>query len=285
MSSPTADTARSRPALAPLAAIEAVAPLQALAARGGVLAMLTGTEGSYYRPCGAMIAFPEGAEPVGQLSGGCIEGDLALHAAEVGRSRQPRQLRYGRGSDFVDIRLPCGGGIDVTLVPVAPGSAIAAPLESLLARRETTLRIEGLPALPLFPDPMAYVLGEGAEAEAFLRVAQAAGYPTRRAERVDPAEIDRFTAIVLFFHDHDREPELLLAALDSPAFWIGAQGSRQAQARRRAALLAAGCDAAALDRLRGPIGLIPGARNARMLAVSVLAEIVETAGRVMAPGS
>ena len=71
-------------------------------------------------------------------------------------------------------------------------------------------------------------------------------------------------------------------ALDSPAFWVGAQGSTRAQSRRRAALAEAGFGASALDRLRGPIGLIPGARDPRVLAVSVLAEIVEAANCIPA---
>ncbi|MCZ4262546.1 XdhC family protein [Limimaricola sp. G21655-S1] len=267
----------------PLCAAEAVPALAALARRGGVLAMLTGIDGSFYRPLGAVMAFPDGAAPVGQLSSGCIEGDLALHAAEARRSGRSRTLRYGRGSEFIDIRLPCGSGIDVTLKPVDPGPALDAPLADLEARRETLLQLDGLPALPLRPDPRMLVAGEGTEAATFVALARAAGFPAEFADRIDPAAIDRFTAVVLFFHDHDREPDLLSAALDSPAFWIGAQGSHRAQARRRAALAAAGFGAAALDRLRGPIGLIPGTRDPRALAVSVLAEIVEAAGCI--PGN
>ncbi|SDE77661.1 XdhC family protein [Limimaricola pyoseonensis] len=264
--------------LAPLSAAEAAPALAALAPRGGVLAMLTGIDGSFYRPLGAVMSFPDGAAPVGQLSSGCIEGDLALQAAAVRRSGRPRTLRYGKGSEFIDIRLPCGSGIDVMLQPVDPGPALDAPLADLEARRQTRLRLDGLPVLPLHPDPRMLVAGEGPEAATFVDLARTAGFPAERVDRIDPAAIDRFTAVVLFFHDHDREPDLLSAALESPAFWIGAQGSRRAQARRRAALAAAGFGAVALDRLRGPIGLIPGTRDPRALAVSVLAEIVEAAG-------
>lgn len=277
-----ANEAQADAPFAPLFEYEAAPVLRALAGSGGVLAVLTGIEGGFYRPCGAMMGFPGGAAPVGQLSSGCIEGDLALQAAEVHRSGQPRRLRYGKGSPFIDIRLPCGSGIDISLVPVEPGPTLDRPLADLADRRETRLQVEGLPALTLRPDPRMLVLGEGGEADTFSRIARAAGYPVRRAARIDPDEIDRFTAVVLFFHDHDREPELLSVALDSPAFWIGAQGSARAQSRRRAALAEAGFGASALDRLRGPIGLIPGARDPRVLAVSVLAEIAEAAGCIPA---
>ncbi|EYD70918.1 XdhC family protein [Limimaricola hongkongensis] len=257
-----------------LAAAEVAPELAALAPRGGVLAMLTGIDGAFYRPLGAVMSFPDGADPVGRLSSGCIEGDLAIHAAETRASGQPRRLRYGRGSPFVDIRLPCGSGIDVTLVRVPGGDGIAPVLDDIAGRRATVLALPGLPPLAIRPDPKMAVFGTGPEADCFARLAEAAGYPVARPDRANAADIDAETAVVLFFHDHEREPEILNTALRSPAFWIGAQGSRTAQAARLDLLRAGGWDEAALSRLRGPIGLIKGTRDPKVLAVSVLADIV-----------
>ena len=264
--------------LARLAAAEIEPSLAALARSGGVLAMITGIDGTFYRPLGAVMAFPDGEAPVGRLSSGCIEGDLAIHAAQVRAENRPRQLRYGRGSPFVDIRLPCGSGIDVTLVPVETAQA-KAPLGNIAARRDTVLALPGLTPLAVQPDPKMTVIGTGPEAETFARLAAAAGYPTERHDRLDAQALDARTAVVLFFHDHEKEPEILRTALRSPAFWIGAQGSRTAQARRLDLLRDEGWDAASLARIRGPIGLIKGTRDPRVLAVSVLAEIVEAAIR------
>ena len=93
------------------------------------------------------------------------------------------------------------------------------------------------------------------------------------------ADPDPWTAVVLFFHDHDREPPLLAVALQSPAFYVGAQGSLRTHRVRVAALAALGVPEDAIARLRGPIGLIPSARDPRVLAVSVLAEILAMAPR------
>lgn len=259
-----------------LTAAEVGPALEALAPRGGVLAMITGIDGAFYRPLGAVMVFPDGAEPVGQLSSGCIEGDLAIHAEAVRRENRSRSLRYGRGSPFLDIRLPCGSGIDVTLVPVEAG-AFDATLLAIAARRHAVLALPGLPSLAIRPDPKMAVFGTGPEAETFAELARAAGYPVERLEHPETARIDAETAVVLFFHDHEREPDILEMALRSPAFWIGAQGSRTAQTRRLDLLRDEGWDAEALSRLRGPIGLIKGTRDPRVLAVSVLAEIVEAA--------
>ncbi|MGR3465253.1 XdhC family protein [Limimaricola sp.] len=257
-----------------LAAAEVAPELAALAPRGGVLAMLTGIDGAFYRPLGAVMSFPDGADPVGRLSSGCIEGDLAIHAAETRASGEARRLRYGRGSPFVDIRLPCGSGIDVTLVPVQDGGDLGPVLRDMADRRDTVLALPGLPPLAIRPDPKMAVFGAGPEADIFARLAEAAGYPVTRPDRASAADLDAETAVVLFFHDHEREPDILRAALQSPAFWIGAQGSRTAQAGRLDLLRAEGWDDAALSRLHGPIGLIRGTRDPKVLAVSVLADIV-----------
>ena len=84
---------------------------------------------------------------------------------------------------------------------------------------------------------------------------------------------------MLFFHDHDWEPPILAEAVSRPAFYIGAQGSMMARETRMRELAALGLEDAALARLRGPIGLLPSARDPRTLAISVLAEVLDVANR------
>jgi xanthine dehydrogenase accessory factor len=78
----------------------------------------------------------------------------------------------------------------------------------------------------------------------------------------------------MFFHDHEWEPPILAQALTTEAFYIGAQGSIRAAEMRRMELVRLGTKETALARLHGPIGLVPSARDARILAVSVLAEVL-----------
>jgi xanthine dehydrogenase accessory factor len=79
----------------------------------------------------------------------------------------------------------------------------------------------------------------------------------------------------MLFHDHDWEPGILKAALAGDAFYIGALGSRRTHANRLDTLRKLGVSAADLDRITGPIGLVPSMRNATMLAISTMAEIVD----------
>ena len=71
----------------------------------------------------------------------------------------------------------------------------------------------------------------------------------------------------------------LAEALASPAFYVGAQGSLRSHRARVQALREMGVADADIARLRGPIGLIPSARDPQVLAVSVLAEILSEAER------
>lgn len=85
---------------------------------------------------------------------------------------------------------------------------------------------------------------------------------------------DERTAVVALTHDPKIDDPALVAALRSPAFYIGCLGSRKTHGARRTRLGERGIDAAALDRLHGPVGLRIGARTPAEIAVSILAEII-----------
>jgi xanthine dehydrogenase accessory factor len=86
--------------------------------------------------------------------------------------------------------------------------------------------------------------------------------------------IDRATAIAVLTHDPKLDDAALTVALRSDAGYIGAMGSRRAQAVRRERLLAAGLSDDELARIRAPIGLDLGGLTAEETALSIMAEIV-----------
>ena len=85
---------------------------------------------------------------------------------------------------------------------------------------------------------------------------------------------DARTAVVTLTHDPKLDDPALIAALASPAFYVGCLGSSKTHAARRTRLGEGGVTAAALDRLHGPVGLAIGARTPAEIAVSILGEIV-----------
>lgn len=85
---------------------------------------------------------------------------------------------------------------------------------------------------------------------------------------------DSRSAVVTLTHDPKLDDPALEAALRSPAFYIGALGSRRTHAKRIARLTEAGFDAAALARIKAPVGLDIEAVTAAEIALSIIAEIV-----------
>ena len=86
--------------------------------------------------------------------------------------------------------------------------------------------------------------------------------------------IDRATYIAVLTHDPKLDDAALSIALRSEAAYVGAMGSRRAQAQRRERLLAAGLDEALLERVAAPIGLDLGAVSPEETALSIMSEVV-----------
>ncbi len=89
--------------------------------------------------------------------------------------------------------------------------------------------------------------------------------------------LDAWSALVTLTHDPKIDDVALHAALASPAFYIGALGSRRTQTARLARLAARGWSERDLARIHGPVGLAIGAKGPAEIAVSILAEIVAAA--------
>jgi xanthine dehydrogenase accessory factor len=84
---------------------------------------------------------------------------------------------------------------------------------------------------------------------------------------------DPRTAVVALTHDPKLDDLALMEALKSPAFYVGALGSRLNNARRRERLLEFDLTRAQLAQLHGPTGLYIGSKTPAEIAVSILAEI------------
>lgn len=88
---------------------------------------------------------------------------------------------------------------------------------------------------------------------------------------------DADSAIVALSHDPKLDDMALLEALNSPARYIGALGSRKSQVARRDRLRAMGLSEAAIARLHGPVGLPIGSREPAAIALAIAAELVAQA--------
>jgi xanthine dehydrogenase accessory factor len=95
-------------------------------------------------------------------------------------------------------------------------------------------------------------------------------WPDEAMEALKP---DLRSAVVTLTHDPKLDDPALTAALRSPAFYIGALGSKKTHAARLGRLQRAGFSEADLARIHGPAGLDIGANSPAEIAVSVLAQL------------
>ena len=86
--------------------------------------------------------------------------------------------------------------------------------------------------------------------------------------------LDPHSAVVAVTHDPKLDDLVLLEALRSPCFYVGALGSRANTAKRKERLLLFDLAEAEIARLHGPIGLDIGSRTPAEIAVSILAEVI-----------
>lgn len=107
------------------------------------IATLVEVDGSAPRDVGAQMLVTD-EEYWGFLSGGCIEADVAAHGRAALAEGEPRLLRYGEGSPWIDIKLACGSGITVLVEPVgADEPAVAALLEGWRRRHPVVWSSDG----------------------------------------------------------------------------------------------------------------------------------------------
>lgn len=86
---------------------------------------------------------------------------------------------------------------------------------------------------------------------------------------------DNRTAIVALTHDPKLDDPALLAAFESPCFYIGALGSKKTQASREQRMTEQGVSQENYQRLHGPIGLPLGGRSPEEIAIAILAQITQ----------
>lgn len=103
-------------------------------------------------------------------------------------------------------------------------------------------------------------------------------------EVVTEMNMDGHCAVVTLTHDPKLDDMALLEALKSPAFYIGAIGSRKNNDARRKRLAEFDLSQEEIARLHGPVGLMLGAKTPPEIAIAILAEMTAIRNGVKVPG-
>ncbi len=106
------------------------------------LVTLVGVEGGAPRQPGAQMAVAEDGRSAGYLSGGCLEAAVVHEGQDAIKTGRNRLVRYGKGSPYFDIKLPCGSGLDLYIDRTLDRELIAAMGTHRAARRPFVLRTD-----------------------------------------------------------------------------------------------------------------------------------------------
>ncbi len=112
-------------------------------ARGerAALVTITAVTGSSMRSPGTHMAVLENGAFAGSLSGGCIEAAIVSEAIGAIHAGEAKTVTFGAGSPYLDIKLPCGGSIDVHFLPLGNTATAAQANAAFAARQPFALHI------------------------------------------------------------------------------------------------------------------------------------------------
>jgi xanthine dehydrogenase accessory factor len=219
----------------------------AFATRGEPMALATivATRGSTYRRAGARLLIPAEGEPIGNISGGCLEGDVARIGREVIASGVPRTVEFNMTADDDAVwgyGLGCNGAIELFVEPTAgalesvaalrsgQGACLVTPLTgpaagshrlqtdgaAAAALRDGTPRVEEVAGERVFYEPLlsplrVLVCGAGHDAIPLVRQAAELGWRVVVADvRRALLSADRFPGAAEF---STADPDTVAAAL------------------------------------------------------------------------
>ncbi|MFZ5791852.1 MAG: XdhC family protein [Pseudomonadota bacterium] len=248
----------------PFALATVVRTVAATAAKAGAKAVIT----------------PEGKIAGGWIGGGCARAAVIAAAREALADGKPRLVSV-QPEDLLDAQ---------GLRPGEEREGVAFAKNMCPSRGTMDVFVE-----PLLPRPIVLVLGASPVALAIADLARRIGFSVTAAAppdelglfgdldgRIDGfdlparAEGERFVVVAT---QGRRDFDALKAALSIDADYVAFVGSRGKAAALREQLREAGLAPAQIDRLRAPAGLDIGAIGPEEIALSVVAEIVETRRR------
>src|SRR6266542_4224391 len=259
--------------------------IESLHARGERMALATivAVRGSTYRRPGARLLVPAQGELIGNISGGCLENDVADVARIVMHEGMARVVAFDLTADDEAVwgwGLGCNGAIELFGEPAEEAKAFIEVLEPPLrllvcgAGHDAAPLVraaDGLGWRPIVVDDRSEFLNRD-------RFPEAAGFvELERPEDVAKiAPIDERTFVVVMTHNFLRDKDYVRSLLGSPARMIamlgpGARTERLLTELREEGTSITGDD---LARIHGPAGLDVGAEGPAEIAAAIVTEIV-----------
>lgn len=201
---------------------------------------------------GAQVLVSEEAAVIAGDAGLVDDEIIAAAGTAVGDDRC-RTLQTARGTVFVQTLNP---PLRMVIVGAVHITQALAPMAALMGYEVTVI------------DPRRAF----ASSDRFPDLRVVVEWPDDALRALAP---DRRTAVVTLTHDPKLDDPALIAALESPAFYIASLGSKRTHAARVERLKQAGLGDEDIARIRGPAGLAIGARSPAEIAAAILAQATQ----------
>lgn len=219
-------------------------------------------------PCGSGITV---------LIDPCMSVDLLQQVVELKKQRRPFIIK----------------------TPLEQGEHGIETKRYLNASEHPCVYLDGVYEHQIVPAPKLLIAGQGPIVSALSSLAQASGFyvdayyddmqtlaetynlssfKTQSLKAAMDEMADPYCAFITLFHEHEKEIALLKQALNKPFFYIGALGSKTSHSSRLIALSEQGVTEDKCRLIKGPIGVEIGASTPEHIAVSILAEVIQSLG-------
>lgn len=239
-----------------------------------VLALVVESSGSAPRKAGARMLLREDGSILGSVGGGRVEQEALAVGRQVLADGQPRTLALELTPEH---GMVCGGRVLLYLEPLSGATQLviigAGHVGQALARAAR-------------PAGFAVTLVDPSNRDASARVAGFAA-PDLRCE-VDEVfaqlPVDERSAVVIAAPSHEDDFRAALAALATPAGFIGLLGSRRKKQALLDFLKDSGCREEDAARIVTPVGLEIGSETPEEIAISILAQLIAVRRQHAAPG-
>ena len=236
-----------------------------------VLASVIARRGSTPSTPGQRLVLLDERTAIGTIGGGAVERVVLTTMREVlaDPERGPKMETFRLGPS---LGMCCGGSVDIVIEPMTP---------------EARVLLVGAGHVGIFLAPLLASLGFlvtvcDSREEAADPARLPGGRPVRllHADPDDPEVLQGFPtdrsrcAALVMTHDHQLDQAAIEWALGRGFGFVGGVGSRAKAARTRQRLEAKSLPAAAIERVRMPVGADIGARSPAEISVAIAAELV-----------
>ena len=232
-------------------------------------------EGSTPREAGAkMLVFPDG-KTVGTIGGSLLEKNVIVKAVEMLKNSAPPVIEKFSLKDKSETAsgMICGGEMQVFIEPISAGSPLYIFGGGHCGLALARLAVETDFAVHIIDDREEIASPERFPMAASITIGD---YNKTSKEIVLPEN----AFVTIMTQGHSADADVLENLITKKYFYIGLMASKRKRAQIFGKLAANGIDKKLLENVHSPIGLDIGAETPEEIAVSILAEMIQTRANI-----